>query len=304
MICENCGKEYTAVYGSGRFCSKKCARAYATKHDVIKTKVVKCNCCGADIVVNKRSSKTTWLCNKCKNNVFTTNKKCFKKCSICGTLYIKGNNCNNDFCKKHSIKQLKTLIKYFTFDKNTIGTLNVENEFNRVAEMLNHLYNDECKSFSDIAKIFNYTGNPGNLSKVFKYLGILTRTSSEASTLTYLNGKHQIQTSLKYKHGWHTTWDNKNVYLRSSYEFTYAEMLDNQHIKYDVESIKVKYYDTQALQYRCAIPDFYLIDSNTIIEIKSIWTLDIQNMKDKFIAYRKLGYNCKCICDNIEIDIL
>lgn len=32
MICEKCGKEHDGEYGSGRFCSAKCARAFASKH--------------------------------------------------------------------------------------------------------------------------------------------------------------------------------------------------------------------------------------------------------------------------------
>lgn len=31
MKCENCQKKHNGSYGSGRFCSQKCARAYATK---------------------------------------------------------------------------------------------------------------------------------------------------------------------------------------------------------------------------------------------------------------------------------
>lgn len=30
MICENCGKEHDGSYGSGRFCSEKCARSFST----------------------------------------------------------------------------------------------------------------------------------------------------------------------------------------------------------------------------------------------------------------------------------
>ena len=30
-ICENCGKEHDGSYGSGRFCSSKCARSFSTK---------------------------------------------------------------------------------------------------------------------------------------------------------------------------------------------------------------------------------------------------------------------------------
>lgn len=31
MICENCGKEHDGSYGSGRFCSCKCARSFSSK---------------------------------------------------------------------------------------------------------------------------------------------------------------------------------------------------------------------------------------------------------------------------------
>ena len=31
LICENCKEEHDGNYGSGRFCSSKCARGFATK---------------------------------------------------------------------------------------------------------------------------------------------------------------------------------------------------------------------------------------------------------------------------------
>lgn len=31
-ICENCNTEHNGVYGSGRFCNSKCARAFSTKN--------------------------------------------------------------------------------------------------------------------------------------------------------------------------------------------------------------------------------------------------------------------------------
>lgn len=40
-LCENCNKEHDATYGSGRFCSNKCARSFSTKskRDEINKKV-------------------------------------------------------------------------------------------------------------------------------------------------------------------------------------------------------------------------------------------------------------------------
>jgi hypothetical protein len=38
-----------------------------------------------------------------------------------------------------------------------------------------------------------------------------------------------------------------------------------------------------------------------IVEIKSDWTLDIQEMRDKMKAYKDLGYNFKLICNHNEM---
>ena len=91
--------------------------------------------------------------------------------------------------------------------------------------------------------------------------------------------------------------------MRSSYELDYAKQLDEQQIDYEVEFKHIKYWDSQKEEYRCAIPDFYLPETNTIVEIKSDYTLDIQNMKDKFKAYKELGYNTKLICEHKEKNI-
>ena len=52
MVCENCGKEHLCNYGSGRFCSKECARSYSTKNINYKeTKIAKCINCGKEIII-------------------------------------------------------------------------------------------------------------------------------------------------------------------------------------------------------------------------------------------------------------
>ena len=75
-------------------------------------------------------------------------------------------------------------------------------------------------------------------------------------------------------------------------------MLDKQHIDYEVESLRIEYYDNTKKCYRIAIPDSYIPSTNTIVEIKSNYTLDIENMKDKKKSYEQLGYNFKLIVDN------
>lgn len=97
--------------------------------------------------------------------------------------------------------------------------------------------------------------------------------------------------------------NGKEIYLRSSYELDYAKFLDEHKIKYDVECFHIRYWDNNEKRYRLAIPDFYLIDSNTIVEIKSNYTLDIENMKDKFKEYEKLGFKTKLILEHKEVNI-
>ena len=71
--------------------------------------------------------------------------------------------------------------------------------------------------------------------------------------------------------------------------------MDDKKANYEVESLRIQYYDTQKKKIRIAIPDIYIKDTNEIIEIKSKWTLDEINMKDKVKSYKKLGYNVRLV---------
>lgn len=77
--------------------------------------------------------------------------------------------------------------------------------------------------------------------------------------------------------------------------------LDVQRVRYDVENLRIEYWDSQMAEYRIAIPDFHLPDTNEIVEIKSTWTYNEQNMSDRFYRFRQLGYNCKLILDKVLI---
>jgi DNA-dependent RNA polymerase auxiliary subunit epsilon len=118
-----------------------------------------------------------------------------------------------------------------------------------------------------------------------------------------LLGRQTPPVNTKYKSGWHITWNNKKVFLRSSYELEYATFLDENKIDYDVEKLRIQYVDSRDGSKRTAIPDFYLVDSNTIVEVKSCYTLNLQNMKDKFLEYERLGYKVKLLLDKKEVDI-
>ena len=66
---------------------------------------------------------------------------------------------------------------------------------------------------------------------------------------------------------------------------------------------RILYWDSQIQVQRTAIPDFYLPDSNMIVEIKSDYTYDEPNMKDKLKSYKKHGYDFKLILEHKEKQI-
>lgn len=223
-----------------------------------------------------------------------------KLCKFCGrTISIdrqKSKYCINE-CKIKN-NQVPSLIKYFKFDSSVIGTIEVFNEWNRVKHVLEELYWKEEKTSTEICKMFGYP-NSGNLtSKIFKYLEIKPKTAQESAHLNFKNGILTPPTNSIYIRGWHVTWDNRKVYLRSSYEFKFAEYLDRLHVYYTVEDFRIEYFDTVKNCKRISIPDFYIPEENLIIEVKSNYTLNIQNMIDKAREYRIQGYNFLLFLEN------
>lgn len=275
MICEKCGKEHDGTYGTGRFCSKGCAHARIlseeTKHKI-----------SASLI--KKGGK-------------------IKKCNFCGNPINIG---DHTLCKKHqSIKWYKNLIP-FGFDYSKIGTDAFFNEYEKAINLLVSEYLNNHLSPKDIYDKYNcskYINHSETILWILKKIGINTRGWSESTKNAIFQGKKVIPSPYGFCSCWHITWNNKEVFLRSSYELDYAKELDIQQIEYEVEFLKIKYFDSQKKEYRCAIPDFYFPDTNTIVEVKSNWTLDIQNMKDKFKAYKEQGYNCKLLYEHKFVDL-
>lgn len=85
MKCENCGIEHKGTYGSGRFCSKKCARGFSTKakrkeiNETVRKKLTK----------NKETIKL--ICEYCKTQFeVKLNKKQQQCCSISCATKLRG----------------------------------------------------------------------------------------------------------------------------------------------------------------------------------------------------------------------
>jgi len=293
--CENCDKAHDGKYGSGRFCSQSCIKSFATKSIKFK-QLKKYNCvdCGCELTLDKRTSPQWARCPTCKKEF--KNRK--KLCKVCGQ-----KKCNRkDICKR--VQLIPGLIKYFGFDESKVGTYGVYEEFERIQNLLREDYWDLELSIPKMMEKYKYTSlNPRNFMKILNSLDIQRRTLSESQTLVMLDKEYQTPYNYKYKHGWHTTWNDKKVFYRSSYELDYMEELDENKIEYEVEKLRILYWDSQQQRQRVAIPDFFLIKDNLIVEVKSNYTYDKQNMMDKMKTYKEHGYKFKLLLDHKFIEI-
>lgn len=303
MKCELCGKEHARSYGSGRFCSKECARSSSTIKDNKKeTKDGHCSTCGKFMRINKRASSKQVKCDDCRTNIIVNKKYVPKKniCKVCGNDKRKQKCKRPDVCRKS--QAFPGLNKYFGFNLSLMGSEKIYEEFDRVKQMLIEDHIDNETSTEDMAIKYNHN-NGGNFRKILYSLKIEIRNLSQSTSLSHKQGKVSINSGKQYKHGYHTTWNNKQVFYRSSYELDHAKELDELRIDYEMETLRIQYWDSQKLMTRTAIPDFYLPEENKIVEIKSNWTYDEQRMKDKFKTYKEHGYKTELILEHKSVNI-
>lgn len=294
-LCPCCNNPIPFEKRKNKFCSQSCAATYTNKLRDKKT-IDKQRKTLQNTIIKKLKDQN--IPYEIKNGKISTKK--IKYCKSCGSPI--GECLHPEICAKY--KSFKMLSK-FGFDMTKVGTTDVYEEYDRTRELIQ----EEYKNFIDdktLREKYNYTSGTANFHKILKMLSIKTRTLKEAQKKLFLLGKNTLPTpskKFKYKNGWHTTWDNKKVFLRSSFEFDYAKLLDDNQINYEVENLRIQYFDSQRNEYRCAIPDFYIVNENKIVEIKSKYTLNILNMKDKFKKYKELGYNTSLILDHKEVNL-
>jgi len=271
LICDN------VLHKQKKFCSHSCSASFNNKNRIISE--------------NTRKKISKSLKNKYPKKI--------KLCKICGL-----ENCLNiDVCK-HTKQWFNNLVP-FGFNIDVLGTKEVYKEYYKIKEIITKEYYDNNLSPKDISLKYNYTYNSENLLHILKRIGIKTRNLSESISNVILQGKSNVTIKRKnskyqFKHGWFNTWNNKKVYYRSLQELKYIEKLDKNKIDYEVEFLRLKYWDNLNCKYRIAIPDIYIKKENLLIEIKSKFTFNKQNMIDKFREYLKLGFSVKLILDNIE----
>lgn len=273
--CEVCNNVHNGNFGSGRFCSKKCASIFSSNNNRKETNEKISKKLKGFKFDNGNKIKIIKYCISCNQHIESRSKYC--------------KDCKN-FCSYQKL-----------FKKLNINDTNLKIANNKSLKLLKEEYFDNELSLLEIREKYGIQLNTVHF--YFKKNGISLRELGESISLSYKNGKSKPKPHGPYKEGYHATWDNKQVYLRSSYEFNYAKQLDDYKIRYEVENIRIRYYDSIEQKERTSIPDFYLPDLNMLVEIKSNYTINVQNMKDKFKEYKKLGYKTKLILEGKDVII-
>mgnify|MGYP002623353434 CR=1 FL=1 len=252
--CKHCGKE---IDDKHKFCNSSCAAKFN----------------------NARRERKPWTEEQHLKNKRRVEKE--RHCKYCEQVISRGNCCED--CRPYS--QYAQLL-------NRLGIYgdNLKDRYKAYSDLVLQMYFQEHKSIPEIGKELGLWRR--QIEWVFNKAGVKARSRSES----YQNGLEtgRVKLSLgpknRYESGFHVTWEGVKVWLRSSCESEYARQLDSQQIRYEVESKRIRYYDSTQQKERIAVPDFYLPDTNELVEVKSRYTLREQEMKDKFKAYRDLGY--------------
>ena len=313
--CLNCGKLVTkrrcdAEKFPNFFCNHSCAASYNNKVRKRKTHS-KLHIKSSPKPKRKKDelqlARKKLICTlkKYRTKLKASVKPKVKVCPVCGQVKCAHPDiCKSCFFKLAKQPNIQPKLECLGFDVTTIGTPNVYKEAFKMFRVLRKLY---CKlelSTLDIQKLIG-AKSARSVELLFKLANIKRRSLSESVKCAYKHNKchsHTIKSKISYKQGWHNTWQNKQIFYRSSYELEYALKLDEQHIEYDCECLRIEYFDSQKQKQRIAIPDFYLSQTNTIVEIKSSFTYDRLEMIDKSKQYKRLGYNFKLILDHKEYD--
>lgn len=290
--CKYCGKIIPYEKRENEyFCSRSCSASYTNKFRKKKTKNT--NSLSSSVLKHPKNKKSTNNDSKDQQK----QPKCIK-CKVCGK-----ENCNNEFCRLHPYNQLLGLVKV-GLNKSIIGTEKIFEEFKRIKNIYYNEYWVLRKSILTIIEENNFNISQKTMYNIFDHLEIPKRSLSDSQKISILNGKHTLTNiSISGNSIKHVSWCGKIFVFRSSYEDDYANELDLLKINYEFETIKIEYFDSVLNKSRIAIPDFYLPATKELIEIKSDFTLNIQEMLDKFIAYKTLGYIPKLILEHKEIDI-
>ena len=284
--CLQCGKECNI-----KFCNRSCSASYNNnqrklhaKPHIVRYKSVQCKVCKQTITVNIFSDSTQCYCKACRDITY--------KCKCCGIV-----RCKNKICKWFRSGGEKTSAKLgIKFTKQ--GTHGIFEEIAKVKALYQDMYFNKEMSLPEIQKetgIFIRS-----IQIAFNIFDLKLRNLSKSTTLARIKNPEVFVGSIAKTQS-HTTWDGKEVTLRSNNELAIAKELDAEKIEYRVEPFRIPYVDTEGFE-RFYIPDFYVPSKNLIIEAKGSYFMD-NNCKLKANAARNMGYNYKFVLDFKETQI-
>lgn len=127
--------------------------------------------------------------------------------------------------------------------------------------------------------------------------------TKENTNVDSLKNNIELKRSSFFKDSIHLSWNNKSMYLRSGLELDYAKYLDSLRVDYDVEALRIPYFDSEKDKFRIAKPDFYISDTNTVVEIKSEFTYNYDNMKCRAKEYLNRKYKFVLVLDHKEYKV-
>jgi hypothetical protein len=209
-------------------------------------------------------------------------------CKACGKIHPSFKATKTCSCELSSkIQSFKGLNKYFGLNLDNLGTPMFINDFKLCQEKTKELYDQN--SVLSLAKIIGHPDKTGgNVAKLLKNLNISLDNQSVAQQKSIKQNRSLPVGCYQFNSGW-ITINNKSYYYRSSYELDFINYLTASNINFDMETIRISYYDSLAKKYRIAVPDFII--NKTIVEVKSDYWYNEQNMIDKFKSYIEHGYS-------------
>lgn len=265
--CQKCQRLHDGVYGSGRFCNKSCSNG--RKHtDETKYKI--------KLSLTGRQSPRKGIHKKKHNNTPPID--------------------NLSWSSPRQIRLAKKLCRLFSIP---IGESDTADQLTNLVNRIKYLYLTEMHSVISLKSVLQLDLPDSHMTSFISQLGIQSRTRSEAARVAINTGRSQPargKSKKGYKTGWHINWLGVPCYYRSSYELNIYETLDFKRKSYTTESLRIEYLCSETGRLRIAIPD--ILYNNIILEIKSNYTYNYTNMRDKFVSYREMGYKPYLILDH------
>lgn len=283
--CKRCDNQYKVIMTQNdfkkgkykKYCSRSCANV---RNHSKETKQKISNSINKYFQDNNKSKKY-------KNTKKEKREKKKYYCKSCGVLL----NNKRKYCKQCSP---------FTQNVSLFEKLNISNDNLKIAskeafDILKQQYFDNKQSLSKIKDKYGIMYN--TVYNFFKKFNINLRNNKESSLLCWKNGQLNGNNAMNgFNSQCHKTWNNNQVFLRSSYQIKVAQFLDDQKIEYQVQKIKLQYKYKE--NYHTYISDFYLPKSNLIIQTKCGYFIKKdKKLNDKIKSVKQNGYKFLLIDD-------